>query len=134
MHINGTYKGASSIPASLLLPSQLDQYNPLHPGNMSSLIRLVSAALEKPQAPCGGEGPEREASVAKRDRPKWSESCGVVKESNCSPQGNVEVMQDNYEEREETWSRRIHSIFQPFNETSTPSQPHLDDFHFFSLF
>lgn len=29
---------------------------------MSFLIRLVSAALEKPQAPCG-EGPEREASV-----------------------------------------------------------------------
>lgn len=32
---------------------------------MSSLIRLVSAALEKPQAPCG-EGPTREASAATR--------------------------------------------------------------------
>lgn len=52
----------SSNPVSLLPPSQLDHDNPLHPGNMSSLIRLVSAALEKLQAPCG-EGPEREASV-----------------------------------------------------------------------
>lgn len=51
--------------SSLLLPSQLDHDNPLHPGNMSSLIRLVSAALEKPPAPCG-EGPTREASAATR--------------------------------------------------------------------
>lgn len=55
----------SSLLTSLLLPSQLDHDNPLHPGNMSSLIRLVSAALEKPQAPCG-EGPTREASAATR--------------------------------------------------------------------
>lgn len=54
------------LPSSIL-PSQLDHDNPLHPGNMSSLIRLVSAALEKPQAPCG-EGPTREASAATRQR------------------------------------------------------------------
>lgn len=61
--IHCTHTLPSSNPISLLPPSQLDHDNPLHPGNMSSLIRLVSAALEKPQAPCG-EGPEREASVA----------------------------------------------------------------------
>lgn len=49
--------------ASLLTLSHLGHDNPLHPGNMSSLIRLVSAALERPQALCG-EGPKREAYVA----------------------------------------------------------------------
>lgn len=91
-------------PASLLLPSQLDHDNPLHPGNMSSLIRLVSAALEKPQAPCGGEGPEREASVAERAAPARSgRRAAWWQNSNGSSRGNnVEMMQDNDGEREET--------------------------------
>lgn len=118
MHINGTYKGASSpSPASLLLPSQLDHDHPLHPGNMSSLIRLVSAALEKPQAPCGGEGPERERHLSQRGQ---TEVVGVQlrgKNLTAVHRENVEMVQ---EEREPTHSRLIHSTFQPFDETSTP--------------
>lgn len=53
---------------SALIP--LDHDNLLQLGNMSSLIRLVSAALEKPQASCG-EGPRREASVG-CNRTDWA--------------------------------------------------------------
>lgn len=62
----GKHTNTLILPSSTL-PSQLDHDNPLHPGNMSSLIRLVSASLEKPRAPCG-EGPTREASAATRQR------------------------------------------------------------------
>lgn len=59
----------------LLPPSQSDHDNPLHPGNMSSLIRLVSAALEKP---CG-EGPGRQASVSgsRADQARPGQRSGV---------------------------------------------------------
>lgn len=40
-------------PLLSVWPSCPHHDNPIHRGNMSSLIRLVSAALEKPQAPCG---------------------------------------------------------------------------------
>lgn len=83
---------------------------------MSSLIRLVSAALEKPQAPCGREGTGREASVTK-GADQSGPSAAPWQKSNCSLPGSAGMVQ---EEREQTRSRLTHLTFQPFDETSTP--------------